>query len=255
MARSRPPDCRAPLPLDPDAGTDAAFVSDGCAPERPPREFSRAWGNFRTNGTGATGRFVSRPLTARLPRLELELCCAPNPEAIRVELVEQTTGRRHPVPLPTPGRWQVVTVPAPANPFHLEINERNPAAWVAVGALQESGRLSAATRRLLPHAVLLLLAGLGLFASLAGCDLWCRTGGVPTPVLGLALGTVLVVLMLVWPARNFDSRQLTCRFYANWARSFSQTRQPDEARRYLRAALWLCPEDQALQAPQQTSSP
>jgi len=255
LARILPPECRAPLPLEPDAGTDAAFVAGGCAAGRPPREFTRAWGNAATNGTITTGRFVSRPLTARLPRLQLELCCVPNAENIRIELVEPATGRHFPVRPQSLGQWQLVTMPAPENPFRLEITAHNPAAWVAVGALQESGRLSAAARGLLAHAVPLLLAGLGLFAGLLARDLWCRTGGVSAPVRGLALGTVLAVLVLIWPARHFDSRQLASQYYAHWAQSFAQTRQLDAARRFLREALWLCPADQDFQARQRALPP
>jgi len=78
---------------------------------------------------------------------------------------------------------------------------------------------------------------------------------VSAPVRGLALGTVLAVLVLIWPERHFDSRQLASQYYAHWAQSFAQTRQLDAARRFLREALWLCPADQDFQARQRALPP
>lgn len=245
VARILPPDYRPPLSLEPAAGTDAAFVLGGFPPERPPREFSRAWGNWSTNGA-VPGRFVSQPIDARLPRLQLELCCATNVESVRIELVEQATDRRVPIRPETFGQWQEVNVPAPTHPFHLEISAGRPAAGVAIGALRESGRGSYAARRLQAHAVFILLAGLGLFAGLTGYDLLRRAPGLPLAIRWLALVLVLVALAGVWPHRNFDVTQFTCGFIANCAKSCAHDHQVGKARRYLREALWLRPQDSQL---------
>ena len=206
----------------------------------PPREFTRAWGNAATNGTITTGRFISRPLTARLPRLQLELCCVPNAENIRIELVEPATGRHFrcgPSRLAN-GSW------SPCPPRKIRSVWKSPRTtrrprW-------PSGRCrNPAACRPPPGGCWPMPCPCCWrdwpFAGLLARDLWCRTGGVSAPVRGLALGTVLAVLVLIWPARHFDSRQLASQYYAHWAQSFAQTRQLDAARRFLREALWLCP--------------
>ena len=246
LSRILPVDCRPPLPLAPDAGTTAAFVPGGYAPDRPPREYGQAWGNYSTNGVVVPGRFVSRPLTARLPRLQLELCCA-SADQLRIELVGPGTLRHVSVPPPIPGPWHTLNLPAPANPFRLEISADNPAAWVAVGALRESGRWSYAARKVLDHSVLILLSGLLLFAGLIAYDLFRQTPG-PRFLRWLALGVVLAVLVRIWPERHFDATQFTCDLYANGAKHVAQARHPGEARHLLREALWLRPEDPQLQA-------
>jgi len=248
LSRIMPADCRPPLPLQPDLGTDAAFVSGGCPPDRPPREYSQAWGNYSMNGIVKPGRFVSRPLTARLPRLQLELGCSTNAESIRIELIEQSTGRRTRVCPQGLGRWQEVNVAAPGNPFRLEISVGSPAAWASVGAMRESGWWSYATRKVLDYSVFILLAGLGLFAGLIGYDLLRRTPGLPGFIRWLALAVVLAAGVRIWPERHFDVTQLRCELYANCAKNFAQARQGEEARYFLREALWLRPDDPEFQA-------
>lgn len=245
VARILPADYRPPLAVAPDAGTDAAFALGGCVPERPPREFSRAWGNWTTNGA-MPGRFVSQPISARLPRLQLELWCATNTENVRVELVEQASGRRIPVRPQVFGQWQELNVATPGNPFRLELTVGTPAGGVAVGALRESGYGSYVARRIQTRSALLLLAGLVLFAGLIGNDLRRRAPGLPSPMRWLALLLVLVALLCVWPQRNFDATQLAGELMANCAKNSAQDYQVGQARSFLREALWLRPDDPEL---------
>jgi hypothetical protein len=248
LSRIMPADCRPPLQLQPDIGTDAAFVPGGCPPDRPPREYSTAWGNYWTNGVVKPGRFVSRPLTARLPRLQLELGCSSDTESIRIELVEQSTGRRTRVFPQRLGRWHEVNVAAPGNPFRLEISVVTPAAWVSVGALRESGWWSYAARTMLGYSVFILLGGLALFASLIGYDLLHHAPGLPRFIRCLALAVVLAAGACIWPERHLDDTQTRCELLANCAKKFAQARQVKEARYFLSEALWLRPDDLQLQA-------
>jgi hypothetical protein len=250
LSRILPPDCRPALTVEKAAGLDDSFVLGGCPPELPPREFARAWGSYHTNGGAVAGRFVSQPLTAALPMLDLELCCAPNADQIRIELVEQASGRRIPVSPQVTGRWQAVTVNAPQGPFHLEITDHSATSWVAVGDVKESGRIAYFAHWLIAHAVLILLAGLCLFTGLAAQDALRRV-----PVLDsyplvrwLVLLTTLAALAGVWSARNFNATDRTAGLAAHCAKTYSRAGQPAEARRFLKEALWLRPDDGPLKA-------
>lgn len=247
LSRILPADCRPPFTLEKDAGSDDAFVPGGCPPGRPPREFARAWGSYSTNGAAGTGRFVSQPLTATLPKLDLQVCCAPDAENIRIELVELSSGRRLPVCPQVTGRWQVVTVDTPKSPFRLEINDRSPTAWVAVGDLKDLGRFSFYARCLIAQATLILLAGLLLFVALAG-HAALRRVAVLNPYAGIRWAAFLVTmaaLVGVWSARNANAN-LPADLYANCAKNFSPAGHREEARRFLREALWLRPDDAML---------
>jgi hypothetical protein len=250
LSRILPPVCRPALLVEKAPGSDDAFVLGGGPPGLPPREFSRAWGTGRTNGGAATARFISQPLTASLPMLDLEICCAPDADNISIELVEQASGRRIPVAPQVAGRWQVVTVPAPKSPFRLEITDHSATSSVAVAAVRESGRLAYFARGLIAHAVLILLAGLGLFAGLAAHDAIRRVTDLNShaPIRWLVLLTTLAALAGVWSARDFNATNLTAGLYANCAKAYSRAGHPDEARRFLHEALWLRPDDEQLKA-------
>ncbi len=169
---------------------------------------------------------------------------------ISIELVEQASGRRIPVLPQVTGRWHVVTVNAPKSPFHLEITDRSATSWVAVGDVKDSGRISYIARRLTAHAVFILLAGLCLFAGLAGHDAIRRVTDLnPYPMIRwLLLLVTLVALAGVWSARNFNAANRTAELDANCAKTFSVAGRPNEARRFLHEALWLRPDDEKLKA-------
>lgn len=248
FSRIMPPACRPALALEKGEGSDALFVPDGCPPERPPQEYARAWGSYSTGKTVATGRFISQPLTTTLPKLELQLCCAPTMDNLSIQLIEEGSQRRTRILPQVLGQWHTVSLAAPNGSFRLEITDQNPDAWVAVGDLKETGRFSSLVRSLINHGVLLLLTGLGLFVGLAGHDV---IRGVTElhhyPVIRwLALLAALWVFMDVWPARHFDATKNTCELYANCAKNFSAAGQTKEARRLLYEALWLRPDDERL---------
>jgi hypothetical protein len=157
-----------------------------------------------------TGHFVSQPLCAALPKLSLKLFCGPRPEGVSLQLVEQSTGRRIELRPEVTGRWQTILVSAPQNPFRLEITNQNHDAWVAVGEINQWGRLSGYALLLLDHAVIILLAGLGLGVLLSAWSVVCCSIGKSlfsnhgwVELLVLLAG--LVALAWVWSGRNFDA--------------------------------------------------
>lgn len=209
LLRIMPVACRPPLKLERDEKSDASLVLNGCPPGTPRQEFMPVWGNC-SNGVAVTGHFVSKPLCATLPKLSLKLYCGPRMEGVSLQLVEQSTGRRIELRPEVTGRWQAIMVSAPQNPFRLEVTNQNHDAWVAVGEINQWGRLSYYALLLLNHAVVILLAGLGLGVLLSG---W----GVVRCIIGKSLflnhGLVellvllagLVALAWVWSGRNFDA--------------------------------------------------
>ena len=209
LLRIMPAACRPPLKLERDEKSDASLVLNGCPPGTPRQEFMSVWGNC-SNGVAVTGHFVSKPLCATLPKLSLKLCCGPRLEGVSLQLVEPSTGRRIELRPEITGRWQAIMVSAPQNPFRLEVTNQNHDTWVAVGEIKELGRFSGYALLLLNHAVVILLAGLGLGVLLSG---W----GVVRCIIGKSLflnhGLVellvllagLVALAWVWSGRNFDA--------------------------------------------------
>jgi hypothetical protein len=171
--------CRPPLELEKDEKSDASFVPEGCPPDQPKRAFTRVWGSYSANGANQTGAFVSQPLSAALPKLVIPVGCGTSLEGIRLQLVEQQTGRRTELNPKARGRWQTIIVTAPANPFRLEITNQNPNSWVAVGDLSEMGRLSYAALLLLDHAAGILVVGLCLCVWLTGLAVVRRGIGIP----------------------------------------------------------------------------
>ena len=167
------------------------------------------WGNG-SNGVAVTGHFVSKPLCATLPKLSLKFCCGPRLEGVSLQLVEQSTGRRIELHPEITGRWQTIMVSAPQNPFRLEVTNQNHDAWVAVGEINQWGRFSYYALLLLNHAVVILLAGLGLGVLLSGWSVVrCIIGKTLFSNRGLVellvLLAGLVALAWVWSGRNFDA--------------------------------------------------
>lgn len=240
-----PPACRKPLKLEPDKTSSAAFVLDGCAPENPQREFTRAWGSFSTNGTAATGQFISQPLSARLPKLDVQLCCGPDTKNIHIQLIELATGRKTELKPTLINQWQTVIVSAPQSPFRLEITDQNKNSWVAVGEIKERGRLSFYSLWLTGRAVFILLCGLCLFVFLAGARGVRRNISSNAERLGefCILLAALAALAGVWRARNFDETQLACQLHRNCAVRFTAQGDAASAKLHLREALWRQPDD------------
>ena len=141
LLRIMPAACRPPLKLDRDEKSDASLVLNGCPPGKPGQEFIPVWGNC-SNGVAVTGHFVSKPLCATLPKLSLKLCCEPSLEGISLQLVEPSTGPSIELHPEITGRWQTIMVSAPQNPFRLEVTNQNHDVWVAVGEINQWGRLS-----------------------------------------------------------------------------------------------------------------
>jgi len=158
-----------------------------------------------------TGHFVSQPLQATRTRLSLKVFCGPTTEGVSLQLAEPVSGRRIDLVPRIPGHWQTLIVPAPRNPFRLEVTCQNRETWVAVGDIEELGRLSAYARSLLNQAVTVLLTGLGLSVLLSGSTVFRRgifsnhffsTGNLVEWLVFLA---GLVALGWVWCERNFTA--------------------------------------------------
>jgi tetratricopeptide (TPR) repeat protein len=241
-----PPDCRAPLKLEKDEKSDASFVLDGYPPENPKQEFTQVWGDYSTNTANASGLFVSKPISATLPKLIVPVCCGTNLQGIQLQLVEQKTERKIELHPEIVGRWRALVVSAPQNPFRLEITGQNHDSWVAVGEIQEMGCLSYCALLLLNHAVAVLLAGLCLFVCAAGFGLLHRqkiifSDGSFAEFFILLTG--LAAVACVWSARNFDATELSGKLQKNWALYFASAGDPPSVEMHLREALWLQPDD------------
>jgi hypothetical protein len=214
LQKIMPPVCRPPLKLEWDGQSDNLLVLNMDPPGVPKREWKPVWSNG-SNDVALTGHFVSQPLQAALPRLSLELFCGPIREGGRyslvepkaaVQLAEQDGGRRTElVPQPS-GRWQTFIVSSPRGLFRLEITSHNPDVRVAIGELEEWGRLSTCARSLLDRAAAVLLAGLGLGVLLAGAAVFrhrvLRSGPVSFQSIMelLILLALLAALAWVWAA-------------------------------------------------------
>jgi hypothetical protein len=240
-----PPACRAPLKLEKDEKSGASFVLDGCPPEKPKQEFTRVWGNYPTNASNAPGSFVSKPLSAALPKLIVPVCCGDSLQDIQIQLVEEKTGRTIELRPEVAGRWHTLIVTAPQNPFRLEITDQNHNSWVAVGEIKELGRLSYCALFPLNHAAAILLAGFCLFACVAGFELLRRKiifqDGSPAEMI-IVLASVGAIAC-IWPARNFDAAQVSAGLQKNWALNFASAGDMPGAEMHLREALWLQPDD------------
>ena len=242
LAPLLPPSCRRPLQLEDNGTNRGTFIQEGCPPDRPKQEFTRVWGSYLTNGPGAeaTGVFVSQPLFASLPILSVPVCLSPDRQGIRIQLVEQQSGRTVELRPEIAGRWHSLLVTAPANPFRLEVSDLSTNSWVAVGEIQELGCLSFFTRRLLDRSVMVLLAGLGLGVLLAGSAIIRNRPGLPESLTFLA---VLAALVWVWSIRKLDPADLTSKLYQDWAVDCVRRGDLPGVERYLRQALWQRPDN------------
>ncbi len=245
LSRIMPAACRSPLKLEKGETSDASFVLDGYPPGKPKREFTRVWGNYSTNETATPGHFVSQPLSATLPELNIQLCCDPGTNGISLQLVEQQTGRIIKLSPKIIGRWHTITIAAPRNPFRLEITDQSRDSWVAVGEIQEMGRLSYYALLLLNHAVAILLTGLLLCVLLAGFSVACHRAGFWRDGFAefLVLLLALIALAGVWLARNFDTAEFTRKLHQRWAAHFESEGDLRSAELHFRESLWLKPDD------------
>ena len=236
-----PPEFRPSLKLEPEPNPEGAFVLNGVSPEDPDRPFSGIWGSFSTNGLSATGHFVSHPMQAHLPMLDVQLCCAPATQDLKAELVEISTGRRIPLHPRVGDRWQIVTVHSPSSPFRLELTDNSCKSWIAAGDLKEVGRLTYYARKLLTHSVEILLLGLVFLVLLAGGQaVKCSDPGGNRYLVLLA---ALAMLAFVWSIRNHDPKEPADRLHKKLADWFADRGFVSDAEWHLREALWLRPDD------------
>jgi hypothetical protein len=240
-----PPACRAPLKLEKDEKSDSSFILSGCPPEKPASEFTRVWGNYTTNGTNAPGSFVSKPLSAKLPKLIVSVCCGSDPHGIQLQLVEKQTGHIVELHPEFDGRWHTIIVTAPKNPFQLEMTDTNHNSWVAVGEIKELGRLSYYALFPLNHAAAVLLVGLFLFACVAGYGLLRRkiNSSNERPAELFIVLACMVVVVCVWSARNIDATEVAVKLQKNWALHFVSAGDLSGVEMHLREALSLQPDD------------
>ena len=240
-----PPACRPPLKLERDGKSDGSFVPDGCPPDKPKQEFTQVWGDYPTNAVNAPGSFVSKPLSATLPKLIVSVCCGSNLENISLEFVETSTGRKTELSPKMAGRWHTLIVTAPKNPFRLEITSKGRDSWVAVGEIKEMGRLSCYALALINHAVAVLLLGLFLLACAAG------SGALHQKILFsdgsfaefFILPIALIAIACVWSARNFDATEMSGKLHKTWAVFRASVGDLPGVEMHLREALCLQPDD------------
>jgi hypothetical protein len=244
-----PAEIRRPLKLEPDTNCTGSFVLNGCAPANPPLKFTRVWGSFNARGAAATGRFVSEPLSAWLPKLEVQLCSGGGPENLAVQLVEIATGNKTELKPTRSNQWETVCVSAPRSPFRLEITDQNTNSWIAAGEIKELGGLSFYSQWLLGKWGLILWGGLCLFVLLAGANLIRRRPGNVTDRLPdfFLLLAMITAFACVWSARNFDATRLTVKLHRNCAAQLAARGDSVGAKQQLRLALWLQPADIAAQ--------
>ena len=242
-----PAEIRRPLKLEPDPHADGPFGLNACAPANPPLKFTRVWGSFNAMGAADTGRFVSQPLRARLPKLEVQVCCGGELNNLSARLVEIATGNITGIAPSRTNQWETVCVSAPHSPFRLEITDQNTHSWIAAGEIKELGGLSFHSRWLMVKWRFILLGGLCLFVLLSGANLIRRrpesvTEWLPDLIL---LAAMIIALGSVWNARNFDETQLTVKLHRNCAAQLAARGDSAGAKQQLRLALWLQPADVA----------
>ena len=237
-----PADARPPLRLEADESQSTRFYTNGCPPDQPAQPFVAAWGNCATNGTAAAGKFVSRPMSAGLPELSVQVYCGSDEAKIRLVGADNHSVELHPKSF---GRWETLVVDAPRNPFVLMVDSAGTDAPVAVGEIKELGRFSVWAQTLVRHAVLVLAIGLCL------CVVFAVTGltrpGISLTNAGLAwllvLLTALTALAGTCCWRNFDSVEYSVALHKKWAVGFVTAGHPGRAALHLREALWLRPGD------------
>jgi hypothetical protein len=242
MLSIMPADARPALKLEPDEALSTGFYTNGCPLDKPAQPFVKAWGNFSGSGTLSAGKFVSRPMSASLPKLSVQMYCSSPATKLLLVGAGNRTVELHPE---LTGRWETLVVDAPANPFVLSVENATKDASVAVGEIKELGRFSVFAQGLINHAVLVLSIGLGL------CFIFAVTGltrpGISLANEGLAWLLVLLVSLtalagtVCW--RNFDSVEYSFALHKKWAVDFVSAGHPGRAGLHLREALWLRPDD------------
>ena len=204
--------------------------------------FAGVWTDAATNRVVAS-RLVSRPLTARLPKLSLQIFRGPA-TGVTMQFIE-ATGRKIELQPQLSSRWQTLIVDAPASPFRIEIKSQNIDFPVAIGEIKELGRGSVLAQSLVSHAALILILGLGLCVLLAIAAL--QSPGISLAGGGavwlLVLLVMLTALLGAWCWRDFGSAEYAASLHKRWAVDFADVGHPGRAEIHLREALWLRPDD------------
>ena len=157
-----PPSCQRPLKIERDNVDDPVFIENGCPTNMAERAAERIWGSYSSQGAKATGAFISKPVSARLPRLVMRMCTGSSEKGIGVQLVEESSREPFDLKMEAIGRWQTLIVSAPKGQFRLVMTDKNPESWVAVGEIKQMGWLSPYVLKLLDFAFVILGAGIGL---------------------------------------------------------------------------------------------
>lgn len=237
-----PADARPALRLEPDAAQTAGFFTNGAPAENPGRPFATVWGNCLTNGQMTAGHFVSRPMSASLPKLAVQLYPGTGDVAIKL-----TGADHHSVELrpDVSGRWTTLVVDAPPGPFVLSVDNAAAAAPTAIGEIKELGRFSVFAQTLIAHAVLILCLGLALclvlaLAAMTRPGISLANAGLPWL---LVLLTAIAALAGTVGWRHVDANGFTVALQKQWAVDFTRIGHPGRAELHLREALWLRPDD------------
>jgi hypothetical protein len=237
-----PADARPALNLEPDEAASTGFYADGCPLDKPAQPFVKAWGNFSTNGKLSAGKFASRPMSANLPKLSVQVYSGSPATTIRLVGADNRPTELRPE---FTGRWETLVVDAPASPFILSVENATKDAPVAIGEIKELGRFSVYAQCLINHAVLLLSIGLCLCLVFAVTGL-TRPGNSLTNQ-GLAWLVVLLVTLTAMAGtycwRNYDSVEYSFALHKQLAVDFVASGHFGRAGLHLREALWLQPDD------------
>jgi hypothetical protein len=237
-----PADARRPLPLAPDANLTRGFLPNGCPPNRPIRPFTQAWGNCPSNGLATAGQFVSRPLTATLPKLSVQVYRGAAETKFRLAGMRGEAVELKPQ---FADRWETLIVDAPPSPFVLSVENATVGAPVAIGEIKELGTGSVFAQHLIDHAVPVLTIGLCLCVVLALTGL--TRPGVSPANTGLGWLAILFVALTALAGtacwRNYDATEYSFECDTGWAADIASAGHLDLAALYVREALWLRPDD------------
>jgi hypothetical protein len=240
-----PADARPALKLEMDETNSSGFFRNASPPENPGQPFTETWGNATTNKSFFAGSFASKPMTASLPKLSVQIFGGAMAD-MTLRLVDDSGCKIELHPQHS-DRWETLFVDAPDRPFRLEIQKfsAGPYAPVAIGEIKELGRCSVLAQDLLGRAVLILSAGLLLLVFLASAEM-ARPGisfGNEGFVWLLVLLAGITTLSGAWLARDFDATASTVALQKKCAGEFAAAGQPARAELHLREALWLRPDD------------
>jgi hypothetical protein len=238
-----PADARPSLKLEPDETLSAGFSLNDFPAGQPDQPFATTWGDDATNQVHSPGHFVSQPLSARLPKLAIQLYRGTSPRVlIQFEEASGRTVELHPQ---IANGWQTLIVNAPQSPFRFEIKNPNVDAPVAVGEIKELGRFSVTAQNLVGCAVWVLFAGLFFCVILAGATLAgsAVSFGSEGVVWLLILLIGLVALAGTWCWRDLNATEYTVALQKYWSVQWASAGFPGRAELHLREALWLRPND------------